>query len=661
MTSLAQESPQLQSRYTNTAHAVHSRFDQGMIRDIASWELPEGALYDAQDLLCDYVGKIRKRGGTTSPASGNSTATVENLAALRSAAYDAITGIAGSSSKTGAITTFNRSTGAATTLLAALAASVSACRPFQHQNMLVFSHQMLAPTTSDTNRVYFWGGATARTTFSAGTVTAGDNRITGLTGAAITSAQLGGFIYAADGSGTTRFSGRVIEILSTTSVRVEPTPVTGFTIASSSSIEMVAAPSEDVPLAGGGVGKGAGDVAGRFGVSYQNRLVFADVAFTDQSSRSTYPANGVVRYAQRVQWSVLPTEGINAPGGLALDGNNLLSSGFMTNTGATADTLYNYVDIPAIGTITGLAAIGDGELLVFGQRTMYVISGQLTTNTVANNAIGFSVDEAPANVGCVSAASIQYVQGGLVWAAYDNVYQYAGSKLSPLLTGKNARWFQDLLASGATIYGSAYSGSRHHYYLSLSGAQGGLMINLDTLAQTRQTGPSTQIFAGATDPTDPTKLWAARWWDTTGAAPTMTKGQLVALDPIWLPTSANKADADGTSVLYSLQTASYVDGRIGTNKLPVDLNMTYKMPGTGSPTATLQADTKLDTSDASWVTIDSAVPGQTTTTTKDWETGALLPDGQAVEYKLFANATSDSFELDALDIGSHQGPDGFST
>ncbi len=81
----------------------------------------------------------------------------------------------------------------------------------------------------------------------------------------------------------------------------------------------------------------------------------------------------------------------------------------------------------------------------------------------------------------------------------------------------------------------------------MSGTDGSLLFNIAgdwAMAHV----PNVVVFGGAVDPTDPTRLWAPRWWDTTGAAPTMTKGQVVRIDPLFAPTSSNTADADGTTV-----------------------------------------------------------------------------------------------------------------
>lgn len=643
MTSLAQESPQLQSRYTNTAHAVHSRFDQGMIRDIASWELPEGALYDAQDLLCDYVGKIRKRGGTTNTATGNAAAFGENLTAYASGGVDGRTGLWSSLGKGGvSINMITKGTGTATNVFAGGSNDTIACKPFQFGNLLVFSHSPVPPgtTTSDRNLLILGGGGTTGASLTAATIVANDNRVTGITGGTMTASMLGSIIEL-DGS-SNYYIGRVVEITSTTAVRVEPTPLFGFT-----ATDGIVTPSwQPASL-------GVGDVyTGRFGTAFQNRIVLAYTSHTQGNTTANY-AKGIDLQPYRLIWSSLPTE-LSPLHTLQTDGNGVLYPATWQQ--------YNYQDIPNIGYITGLANLGDGQLVIFGPQKMFILSGQLTTQTVSNNAINYSVDQVSANVGCIDARSIRYARGGIIFAGYDNIYYWGGSSVpQPILNGKNQRYYQTRIRNNDTVYGSAYFTNQNHYYLSMSGTDGGLLINLDdNYATVRLTGPCLQIFDSASDPIFPQTIWSVRWWDKLGAPPTMVKGQLNQLDSIFAPTSANTADIDGTNVIFDLQTASYVDGRIGTNKLPVDLNMTYKLTGSGSPTATLKADTKLDTSDASYVTIDAAVPSNTVTTTKDWEIGPLLPDGQAVQFRLTGTACT-SFELDALDIGSHQGPDGFST
>lgn len=644
MVSLAQVSPTLEGRYTNTQRHLHSKFDQGMIRDIASWELPEGAMYDAVDVLCDLVGKVRKRGGTTSPAAGNSAATVENLLNYLSGGKDALTGVWGTLGKAGTTAIlFTTSTGATTSVFTDGSVNTIAMRPFQYLNLIVTSFQGTGFTTGDRNITWLFGGGTGAFTGAvAGTVTANDNRVTGLTSAGLVAAHLGDMISI---NGTNNvYNGRITEVTTSTSVRVEPIPTSGFSISSCSiQPEWKWSPHSTDQ-----------QISGRFGCSYQGRMVFGYTLLTGPAN--TDYAKGLDYQPNRIAWSTLPTETatLNYAAGVVIDGYQFLAGNpFLP---------FNFVDIPGLGGMTGLAAAGDGQLIVFGPNKTYRISGFLASETVANPTFTFSVDQISSNVGCVSAKSIQYARGGLIFAGFDNIYEYDGSQMRPLLNGRNQRYFQDRLRAGATIHGSAYAVNRNHYILSMSDADGAIMLNLDTLAFTRGTGVTLNLFDSCPDPVDATKLWGARWWDTTGAAPTMTKGQLIGLESIWLPTSANKTDADGTAVIMDVQTASYVDGETGANKLPVDVNITYKLAGSGSPTATLKADTQLDTASATYVTLDAAVPTATNTITKaEQEIGPLLAEGQAVEFRFTTNASCDTCELDVLDIGIHHGPPGFST
>jgi hypothetical protein len=187
-----------QARYTNTGRSLHTDFSAGMMRDVPSWQSPDGACWDAADMLCDYPTKIRKRGGSTSPASGNSAATVENLLAYKSGAIDGITGVWGSLGKSGiTIISFNTSTGAATTVVTGGSVNTIACRPFQYLNLMVFSFQGTGYTTNDQNVTRIGGGGTAANASDiAGTVTAGDNRITGMTANPLVAGHLGAMIRA---------------------------------------------------------------------------------------------------------------------------------------------------------------------------------------------------------------------------------------------------------------------------------------------------------------------------------------------------------------------------------------------------------------------------------------------------------------------------------
>lgn len=643
-----------QARYSD-ARSIHTDFSGGMIRDIPSYMLPDNAVYDAADWLCDYVGKIRKRGGTTSPSSSNRTATFENLLSFRSNGLDGVTGLFGSTGKsTGVVYTIDPTTGAATSMGALGANPSVACRPFQHGNYGVFPFAPAAQANGAGNGCAFVGGGTAAGfAVTAATVVAGNNRITGIAPTSLVAGHLGSIISLVS-STTNAYIGRIVEVTSSSAVRVDPTPNFSFTaIASSSVFSLMTPDAWAVKMVGG-----------RYGVSFQNRIVLLHTVV----AQSATTVNGINPESNRLRWSILPTETtpqISWAGVTTYDGDNFLYAGSFLGDNTTA--LYNYQDIPNLGGATGLATVGDGQLLIFGPRKMFRFSGQLATETVLNNSFSYSIDQVSNNVGIPKATtlgsddpskSIQYTQGGLVFAGNQNIFEYDGSSLKPLLQGRNATYYRARLRNGDLIYGSAYSLSQNHYYLSMSGTDGGLLINLDTNAMTRMTGPTTQLFDAVPDPSNATKLWGARWWDTTGAAPTMTKGQLIQIDPIWAPAQANSSDADGTAVLPSLQTKSWTGGELAPNKRPMDVQLSYGLVGTGSPTATLSIGTALDTSQAAYATVSASVPNTVATTTATFgaRTLPLVSEGPAVEFKFVQNAASATTEIYGFDIGLETDP-----
>lgn len=626
----------------DTPHRPFQRFDAGMARDLQSFELPDGYCYDAQNLLCDYAGKIRKRGGTTVPSATNRTAVISRLSGLKSGSLDGLAGLVGTLGNASGATAYsiNRSTGAATSILSSISTASLMAKPFQHRSYMVLPLQHTAGVSGSENTLYFWGGSTASNQSGAnGVVTLGSNAVSGMTSGTLTSANIGQFLHVSRPGTPQDYLGRIIAVDSGTSVRVEPTPTVSFTGTTWSTIT---AWTPD------GILSGIIPVpVGKYACSYQGRIVQANIA---QANGST----GSIEYnPTRVMWSKLQSEDADVTN---FDGDKVLYPS------ATAQQ-YNYVDFPAARSITGLVTAGENQLIVFSDRATFRITGTLDSESVANTAFDFSAGQASANVGCVDSGSIQYTKGGIVFAAYDNLYQFDGSAMRPLLSQTNSRYYQSLVGpGGVSIYGSAYFLNQNHYYLSLSGSQGGLMVNLDTNALVREVNPAMQVFDSAPDPVNATQLWGTRWWDTTTTAPTLTNGFLHRLDPIFVPAQSNASDGDGTAVIADFQSASYTFGAIPPNKMPSDLNLTYRLIGTGSPTVTLGMDTKLETSDASYVTVSSTVPNTgSVSLSKNYPAGTLLTEGQGLQVRLTTNAACAQFELAGLDFGIQTRPDQFST
>lgn len=610
----------------------------GMIRDIPSYALPDGASYDLADFLCDRPTKIRKRGGWTSPASGNSTATVENLASFKSGGADGVGAIVGSLGKAGFnIRQFNTATGATTSLNSGGSAATWATRPFQHQNFIVCPFSALGSTANDVNSVYYCGGGTAAAfTPSAATLVAGDNRVTGIAATNVVAGHLGSVIFLK--SATRMYAGRIVEVTGPSAVRVDPTPTFGFT-ANDGAVGVAAWSNVNI----GSLGIDPFIVSGRYGVSFQNRVVLAYTSKTTGITSGDY-VKGIEYGPYRLMWTNLPTETIPTVPGFTVDGNALLYPGAFVGTAASPT--YNFLDVPSITSISGLAAVGDGQLVLFGPTTSFLVSGQLATETAQNNSLSFAVDQISQNVGCIAAKGIQYTPIGLIFPWIDNLYSFDGSGMKPLLSGHNARYLQDRLRAGDTIVGSFYAKSRSHYYLSMTGTDGGLLLDLENFAMSRIT--NMQLFDAVPDPSNSQTLWGARYWDTTSAAPTMTKGQLIQIDPLWVPTSANKNDADGTAVLPVWKSPAWSDAAINWRKMTANCQITYDLRGSGSPTAAVAGDVKLNVADATFSAALGTLPDTTAaadTGLAEFAAGMFLPEGRSFEIRVTLSAAADSFEI----------------
>lgn len=623
-------------RYQNTQHTSHSGFSAGMMRDVPTWELPEGACYRAVDFLCDIPGKLRKRGGYT--AFSNGAAVVENLTPYHSGNIDGITALFGSLSKGGTrVVMFNRTSGVGTAVLTDAANDTIACKPFQHQNLLVCPFQAKGMTTSDRNTLRYLGGGTANgsAAITAATVTANDNRITAIAGPTLVAGNLGSFIVV--DNGVNEYLGRIVEITSGTACRVEPTPLNTFT-ANDGQIQASWTPGI---LGGGNI------LTGKYGVSYQGRVVMANTQLTGTAT-GTY-AKGLNPNPARVVWSKLQSEAILAVGGLICDGNAALYPGYFEENNPSQD--FNYIDIPGISEITGLVVAGEGNLLVFGAHSTFRISGTLATESVANPALTFSLDQVSSNIGCIASKSIQYTRSGVIFAGADNLYLYDGAQMRALLTGHNAKYLQDRLLNGDTILGSAYHPGRNHYYLSLSGADGGMLFNLDQLQMTLLT--NMQIFDSAPDPLNSQQLWAIAWWNLGSGAPTLTGGQLWQFEQIFSPSVANSADANSTNVVPIFESKAYLEGDLDSLKRYTRLKVGYDMRATASsPTLTVSADTKANVADAAYVSVSAGVLGiGTAPQIKGFWILPLLKKGQALEVKIQPSGACDTFELLELNIG----------
>lgn len=580
--------------YQNERVSPPRTFEAGIFRDVPSYMIPNGGVYDALNVLFDQPGRARKRGGGGTQFSGAQTAFAQTILNFQAASADAASGAVSylstkyyaTSRPSGSPAFGSWTPSGGATSIASIPIGAPIGKMFQH-----LSHAVLPITSIDGDStgvpILIGGCPTFQiSNLTAGTVTANSPLITAIAGRTWASGDEGMYIRLQNGSpGTIHYRGRVTKIVSTSSVLVEPTPTVTMTATAASTTVSYLSIGQYWSTA-------YGMVSGQFGTSWQNRIILANC------SQQELTTNRVSRNARRVFFSVLPTEltAIAAVGGYP--------SG-VTPTGDA--TIYpgafppnNYFDVPGIEPITAVARVGEGQLLIFSRTKTYRVTGNLTTQTSLGGGVTWDVRNISQQVGCVSERSIQETPYGVVFASSDGVYIYDGSSLRPIMKDRWANQFRTDMRTSYIVYGSAFV-RNNHYFISYGTADGAtkwsLMCNLDTLAW----GRHNFYIMDSTGPTvaDPNRTYCALFWDQT-SLPSFTNGQIVDIEPIFVPTSSNPLEIDGTTaVTFSIRTGADVEGELDRLKMYRELAVEYKLNanGTNAPAVVVGAQAELDSAD----------------------------------------------------------------
>jgi hypothetical protein len=539
-------------------------YNLGMIRDTASWLLPKGAVYDASNLIGDVPGVLRQRGGTTALVSGSQTAFCTSIGVCYSADGTPIEEIYGVNGKTGDIYSINKTTGASTNINAGSSPCIVG-RPVRHFGFVVFP---FADFSTDTLRqMVYASGATAAGTFGnavVAQVTAGDSQVT-LTGADVTTnIKVGHGVTINDG--THRYYGRVVSIDTTKKFTVWPTPT--FTNAA-------------VPIAGVQTFEAGGSFGGACAASFQNRLLFGNT--------NDYSSVGLrLLTDRRIYYSPLPTETVNITG-ITAAGALFLEPGQWP--------ALNYIESPAADPIVAMEPVSDNQLLILTSTHPVIFSGNLTTQlSTTSPTITFDISEVPGNASCISDLGVQRSPRGPIWAGYGGIYAWDGRKPDNLTDKRvNSYWRSLVRGASFALHGSAYV--RDHYIVTgtSAGSTFALACNLSNLTWTRMS--NVDVFLGVAKPTDPSVVFAARWWDQLGAAPSMTNGQTIRLESMFDPfvPGSTRTDADGSSVSFSV-TSRPLTGDSETQKLWQRGTVRYASSQTAA-NITVTAQSKIDASD----------------------------------------------------------------
>jgi hypothetical protein len=247
----------------------------------------------------------------------------------------------------------------------------------------------------------------------------------------------------------------------------------------------------------------------------------------------------------------------------------------------TAFEANNYIDLPSIGEILGIAKVGEGELLAFGPSIVVRITGDLSTNTATSGGnVTFDARELPNSYGMSPQGdrSIQYTKYGLIFASRDGVILYDGSRFTNLMEGRVANEWRSQQSSASTsdVLGSAMLDD-DNYLITTDG--GTRICNLRLRAWS--TALNVGLFDSTTDPTTAGIVWGINIFDTSSAA-TETNGCVIRVSDMLTP-STNTDDHDGTEIAFGVTTRSFGMGVMGR----VKRFLTHSFQGKFSSSATV--------------------------------------------------------------------------
>lgn len=553
-----------------------------MVRDIPSQALPNGAVYDSLNLLNDVPGIMRQRGGTTSLGS-TAAAFCQSIGWAYSKDATTIEQLYGIDGKGEEIYAINSTTGASTALASLSGGSTFvAGRPVAHFGFLTFPYLESGGTRRNCTVAGQGVAGAGFTNAATVSVSAGNQQLTLSGSDTTTNVKVGAVIWIDDTAASLWYFGRVVSVDSSKLFTVWPTPT--WTNAAVSIGFVTTFPNS--PL--------SNSKSGLCAASFQNRLLYGncmDLGSTNQSLIAD----------RRVYYSPLPTELTPLP-----SAPSIFATG--ASYGATNFwPLLNFFDIPGSDPIVAMEPISDGELVIFTGRDLIIFEGNLVTELATTSpTITWDVYPLDTTYGCLSDLSVQRTPVGIMWAGNEGVFAYwpplrkspAKTGVRNLMSGKIQNYWTELTShSDFAIHGAAYV--RNHYVVSgfANGATFGLAVNVMNDDWTRLSGAGTDIFNGASRPSVPQQVFAARWWDQTGAAPSMTNGQVVRLESMFNPyvAGASKTDADGSTVPVSVTSRVITAG--GEDQLLFQRGTVRYQQSSTTAACTVTAQSKIDAAD----------------------------------------------------------------
>jgi hypothetical protein len=297
----------------------------------------------------------------------------------------------------------------------------------------------------------------------------------------------------------------------------------------------------------------------------------------------------------------------------------------------TWDTTNSWIDCDH--AITGIAALHNA-LLIFSQGHTERIIGSTPPP-------GSDMDRSPlGDIGCTDARSIIVQEGNCLFANPRGVYLTNGAGFASLTTeGQIETYWQSLLVGyDPSTWVIAAGILRSFYFVTITDNNGTnvatLMCNVPRRAWWRLTNIKAQMFADAVGTSD--ELYYA----DKGA------GRVTKMSGLFMPTSSNKNDADGTAVAPLLEFRAQGGGP--DMKAFGDCHLSYDMrdAATDNPTMAVQYATGVEASTYRTAS-QSPLVETTDETRKRFSTGV---DSQALSIKLTQTNASSKTEIYALEV-----------
>jgi hypothetical protein len=494
-------------------------FSVGMIKDIPSWELPEGAIADCTNMIFDIPGVARQRQGATKLTTGAVTVFSTMLGWVYSQDGTPIEQLYGLNGKDGKFQAVTLATGAATDLGVWTTVNGIVGRAVRHFGFTHFPYYVGSTRSA--------GVVAGQTTTAAFTNTANVNVVANaqqftLGGADTTANIVVGGLAVFQDVGVNVYVGRVVSVDSGTKFTCWPVPKATFTATT-----VTTRVADNV-------------LGGRCACSFQNRLLYGntvDLSSTGQTlvadRRVNYsPLPGEAGLPARLPW-VAPRCSPAGPRSTDRDpGRRRSSPGGRQRQRAADPDHAGRRDLPR------------------RRRADHGVRARRDVRHLADqHERGLPLD-----------LSVQRTPRHRL-ASPEGVMLYTGGGRTPvdLTAGKVHTYWRNLTrGSSFAIHGSFYT--RNHYVVS--GTSGGslfaLCFNMDNQAWSFFSGPGTDVFSAPPRPTDPSVAFANRWWDQSAAAGSQTNGHVVRVENLFAPdvVGQTKLECDDNVLPCSITTAA---------------------------------------------------------------------------------------------------------